>query len=315
MSIWSSWKTLWAHWTLLPYVPIEYSSSLGNLQIIVLCVPLQTKCPHSPPHRWLRLHHLLLWYALPANCYKLVTLGLRIDSTITWNWSTIFIPFYIVEAIVAIYVIIDTWTALRRCFRKKAKRSDIEQELNYYDEDSSKDRYLNELEMDPPLVDLYVTWSSGDCLVSRLLARFSSWWVPLPSCTLSTPSRSTSPPVWFPISSLPFWTSFSPSSSMLSSSCTISRICYHLVTILQAVFSIVSLITPLTILFCAMVYDGIVDWSYTQAFIPLWIYFICIAIRDVCLCFLILFNSSPVYWSARAPSNTTWYSSSFISDL
>ena len=50
------------------------------------------------------------------------------------------------------------------------------------------------------------------------------------------------------------------------------------------IFNVLSLLIHLTILFCAMVYDGIVDWSYAYAFIPLWVYFFCIAIRDLYCC-------------------------------
>ena len=110
---------------------------LVSCQIIVLCIPLYTKFPHSPLHRWLHFLLLVLWYALSFYCYELVLLGLRIDSTITWNWLYVFIPFYIDEFLFSCNILYIKLIQLRRHFQKKDERAIIGKEIA----DIKKDSY------------------------------------------------------------------------------------------------------------------------------------------------------------------------------
>ena len=112
---------------------------LERLQLIVLCIPLYTIFPHSPFSRFSHLHPLVLWYALSFYCYELVLLGLRIDSTITWNWLYVFIPLYIDEFLLLIHFPLYLWIELGRCLHKKDKQAIFKQISNSSDKDFMKD--------------------------------------------------------------------------------------------------------------------------------------------------------------------------------
>ena len=69
-------------------------------------------------------------------------------------------------------------------------------------------------------------------------------------------------------------------------------------------FAFVFFLIPITFLLCSIIYDGIVDWSYAYAFIPMCIYFIYAFIYDVFSSSFFLFGSYIAVWSPRSASKS-----------